>query len=151
MGGFLCFKRDKMTLTPKQEKFCREVVKGKDYSAAYQAVYNTKRMKDKTVWEEACRLAKNPKVAARIEELKGKIEEKLVYSALESFKNLEKIQELALARKKLVLAKGKLNDPDLTNALKAEELKGKLAGLYVEKKELSGGIDVTPFKIEVIE
>ena len=104
-------------------------MKGENYSTAYRKAFDVKRCSDKTVWEKASKMAALDKVKARIAELQGKIEEKLVYSALESFKNLETIQKLALSRKKLALGKGQLNDPDLTNALKAEDLKGKLAGL----------------------
>ena len=44
-----------------------------------------------------------------------------------------------------------LKNKKLSDAIKAEELKGKLKGLYVEKRESSGGLDLTPFKIDVVE
>lgn len=128
-------------LTPKQEKFCQCIIKGMNQSDAYRKAYNTKNTKDETLWSNASRLMNDSKVAARIEELKKNIEKELVYSALESFSKLKEIQELALGNKL---------KPDLTNALKAEELKGKLAGLYVEKKDITANIDKAPFKIEVI-
>lgn len=128
-------------LTPKQEKFCQCIIKGMNQTDAYREVYNTKKSTDKSVWECASRLMNDVKVASRIEELRKNIEKELVYSALESFSKLKEIQELALANGV---------KPDLTNALKAEELKGKLAGLYVEKKDITANIDTTPFKIEVI-
>ena len=71
------------------------------------------------------RLLRNVKIESRLEELKKGIEKELVYSALESFSKLKEIQELALANGV---------KPDLTNALKAEELKGKLAVKSLYKK-----------------
>lgn len=56
-------------LTPKREKFCQEIVKGKNESDAYRIAFKPKRAKAKTINEEACRLRKNPKISARIEEL----------------------------------------------------------------------------------
>ena len=128
-------------LTPKQEKLCQCIIKGMSQTDAYRESFDTLKMKEETIWSNASRLIKNSKVIARIEELKKNIEKELVYSALESFSKLKEIQELALANGV---------KPDLTNALKAEELKGKLAGLYVEKKDITANIDTTPFKIEVI-
>lgn len=63
-----------------------------------------------------------------IEKLKPKvkeaIEEEFRYSAKESFKKLQEIQELAL------LPNGKGDYCNLNSAVKAEELKGKLYGAY---------------------
>jgi phage terminase small subunit len=129
-------------LTPKQEKFCQCIIKGMNQTDAYREAYNTKNAKDETLWSNASRLMNDSKVAARLEELKKGIEKELIYSALESFNKLKEIQELAL---------GNQLKPDLTNALKAEELKGKLAGLYVEKKDITANIDTTPFTIEIVK
>ena len=51
------------------------------------------------------------------------------YSKSDSFENLEVIQELALNRK----GKDDEINPDISTFLKAEELKGKLCGLYSDK------------------
>ena len=126
-------------LTAKQEKFCQNIVKGMSQSDAYREAYNTGKGKDKTVWENASRLMNDSKVTARIEELKQKTTAEIKYTVEDSFRKLSEIQDLALKNKKL------------TDAIKAEELKGKLKGLYVEKKEISGGLDLTAFKIEVVE
>jgi phage terminase small subunit len=128
-------------LTPKQEKFCQCIIKGMSQTDAYREAFDTLKMKEETIWSNASRLIKNSKVIARIDELKKGIEKELVYTALESFSKLKEIQEMALSNKL---------KPDLTNALKAEELCGKIAGIYVEKKDITANIDTTPFKIEVI-
>jgi phage terminase small subunit len=66
--------KDKNTgLTPKQEKFVQEVVKGKTQRAAYQAAYDTKKMKIATIDHHACVLLKQPNVKKRYNELRGKV------------------------------------------------------------------------------
>lgn len=134
-----------MALTSKQEKFCQLIIKGLNQSDAYRKSYNCDNMKDDTINNNAYKLINNNDIVTRINELKGKIEEKLVYSALQSFNKLKEIQQKALENKKLLLGKRddegmtiEVEDPDFSAALKAEELAGKLAGLYVEKKELTG-------------
>jgi hypothetical protein len=63
---------------------------------------------------------------------------KISYQPSESFDKLNALQELAISQENVSLA------------LKAEELKGKLAGLYHEKKE-NAALDTSPLKIKVIE
>lgn len=61
----------KDTLTAKQEAFAFAVgYESKSYSEAYRESYNTKKMTDRAVWIEASKLANNPKVSLRIDELR---------------------------------------------------------------------------------
>ncbi len=60
------------------------------------------------------------------------------YESSDSFNQLIKLQEMAISQENVSLA------------LKAEELKGKLAGLYTEKKETQE-VDTTPLEIKIIE
>lgn len=53
------------------------------------------------------------------------------YSKNESFENLEAVQEMALNKR----GKDDEPSPDISLFLKAEELKGKLCGLYSEKEK----------------
>ena len=113
-------------LTPKQEKFCQEyVILMNGTKAAINAGYS----KD-TAYSIACENLKKPEIKARIAELRKEIEEQFYYSRSMSFKKLEEVQEKALNR----VAYNKLGDeyekPDLFAFLKAEELKGKMYGLY---------------------
>jgi hypothetical protein len=71
-GGKVASKAHKK-LTPKQEQFCQNIVNGQNQSDAYRDAYQTSRMSDKQIWEEACKLSSaeyHPKVAQRIEELR---------------------------------------------------------------------------------
>ncbi len=56
-------------LTAKQERFVAFLAQGYTQAAAYRAAYDAGAMKDATVHQEACRLARDPNVAARLREL----------------------------------------------------------------------------------
>ena len=58
-----------MGLTVKQNEFVAEIAEGASQTSAYRSAYNTQNMSQKTIWEEASRLRRHPKVAARIMEL----------------------------------------------------------------------------------
>lgn len=130
-----------MPLTAKQEKFCQSVAKGMNYSDAYRSAYDAKKSKPDSINRLAAGMMKNVKITSRIDELRSKIEENLVYTAKQSFDNLVKAQEMALSRVNGITGEP---NPDIRNFLNAEELKGKLAGLYVDKRAFtdSAGNDV---------
>ncbi len=60
------------------------------------------------------------------------------YSKSDSFEKLEAVQEMALNRK----GKDDELNPDISLYLKAEELKGKLMGLYIEKEKSSHTVNM---------
>jgi len=126
-------------LTPKQEIFCQNIAKGMNQADAYRNAFNLDTAKPESVYVMASRLLKNVKVKLRLDELRGSIVKELNYTAKESFDKLTKIQEMALKGKRL------------NEALKAEELKGKLCGLYVERKDISGSLDMSPFEIKIVK
>lgn len=64
------------TLTPKQEQFCNYYIETNNASEAYRRAYNAGKMKDKQIWEEACKLKSKPNVAQRIADLQKDIREK---------------------------------------------------------------------------
>lgn len=59
-----------MALTPKQETFCQRYLEMGNASEAYRLSYDVKKATDKTVWESASKLLADPKVTARVNELK---------------------------------------------------------------------------------
>lgn len=113
----------KRKLTPRQEKFVEGIVSGKNPSEAYRQAYNTKQT-PKEISVDAQKKLKSPNIHLAIQQRKAKIEEELVYTAKDSFANLSFAQEKAIEQ-------GNMNA-----YLKAEELKGKLLGLYTEKKDI---------------
>lgn len=120
-------------LTPKQQKFVDNIISGKNPSEAYKDAYKNN-MTPKEISIEAQHQLKNTSISLAIEEHKNKVKEKLVYTAEDSFKNLEFAQSKAMEQ---------LN---IQAYLKAEELKGRLLGLYTEKKE----VDVNAKSIQVV-
>lgn len=120
-----------MRLTNRQELFCIEISKGNTQKDAYiKAGYSTKNMKDETIRNNAYMLMQKSDIAARIKELKDPLQKKFEYTMEQSFEMFKKIQEMAL------------NKEDLSNFIKAEELKGKLLGLYTDKvkTDISGNL-----------
>lgn len=121
-----------MKLTLKQETFCKEYISnGGNATQAYKKAYDCKKMKDKTINENASRLLKDSKVSARLEELKKPLQEKFEYSMEQSFKKFNELQELALKR----ISIAGFPNPDVANAIKCEENKAKLMGLYAPDKQ----------------
>ena len=104
-------------LTPKQEKFVQGIVDGKTQTDAYKNAYNTAKMSDSSIYQEASRLMNNPQITARIEELRQRIDERLIMSAK---KRAEKLTEF-------------INDEDPLTAMKAIDILNKMTGEYVQK------------------
>ena len=59
-----------MTLTAKQESFALAIVNGTTQIDAYKIAYDTENYKESTIHSEASRLVSNPKIVARIAELR---------------------------------------------------------------------------------
>ena len=60
-------------LTAKQETFSQLVSEGLTLTDAYRQAYNAQKMKDSSVWVEACKLRQHPKVSQRIDALTADI------------------------------------------------------------------------------
>jgi len=114
----------KSKLTPKQEKFCQNIAKGMTGAEAYKKAYNPPTMSKNSIWVEANRTSNVPKVSLRIKELQKQAEEEVKYTVKDSFLNLESAQSKAM------------EDGNINAYIKAEELKGRLLGLYTEKKDV---------------
>ena len=114
----------KKKLTPKEQKFANEICKGVNPSQAYINSYKPQRATKETIKVQAQKLLHKPNIHLTIQEHNKQVEQELIYTAKDSFFNLELAQSEALAQ-------GNMNA-----YLKAEELKGKLLGLYTEKKDI---------------
>lgn len=79
-------------LTKKQEAFALAFVKLGNASDAYRATYTTSKSTAKTVHESASRLAADPKVAARIAQLRGRALEK---AGMDAERTLQEIASVA--------------------------------------------------------
>ena len=110
-------------LTAKQMKFVEEVSECGSQSNAYRKAYDTSQMAPKTIWEEASRLRRHPKVAARIEELEAEKEARRRMQALSrEDRVLQELEKIAFG------------DGPASGRLKALELLGKHVGLFKPKE-----------------
>ena len=110
-------------LTAKQENFVELLTQGTSQSSAYKGAYDTQNMSDKTVWEEASRLRRHPKVSTRILELE---EEKEARRRLQAVSREERVLN--------ELEKIAFGDGPAAGKLKAMELLGKHIGFFTPKK-----------------
>lgn len=110
-----------MKLTAKQEAFCLAYIETNNASEAYRRSYDASKMKDGTVHQTASRLLADVDVTARLEQLRAPVRDRAQIT-LES--HLERLNHLSLMAEQA---------EQYSAAIKAEESRGKVAGLYVEK------------------
>ena len=67
-------------LTYKQEAFAQAVAVGATQNRAYRLAYDPKKATNKTISEEGCKLAANPKIRARIEEIKEELSKQVLWT-----------------------------------------------------------------------
>lgn len=120
----------KKKLDNRQKAFCKNKALGlSNEEAAIKAGYSKATAKTKSHL-----MVERSEIKKEIERLTNKVakvaEEKFGYTAEQSFQKLLEIQKLALAPDG---ESGKITN--LQAALKAEELKGRLTQLYIEKVE----------------
>ena len=108
-------------LTPKQETFVQNIIKGMSQADAYRSAYSAKRMSDKTIHETASRLMADPKISTRVKELRDKLSKETIMSAQ---KRLEWLTE-AINRE----------DIAINDKLKAIDIMNKMQGEYTQKVE----------------
>ena len=75
-------------MTPKQERFCQEIVKGKSQADAYRVAYKPRTKSKKTIHEAASRIMADGKVAARVQELRAPVIEAVQWSLADRMKEL---------------------------------------------------------------
>jgi phage terminase small subunit len=112
-------------LTPKQEAFALAYVETGNASEAYRRSYNAEKMKPETVNRTAKELLDNPKIAARLAELKAAHVERHEITVDDLIRELEEARSIAMA--------GERQQPAAMVA--ASMGKAKLLGLIVDKAE----------------
>ena len=82
--------RERNMLTEKQEQFARDIasLKFEFQWEAYAASYSTKNMKQDTIYQESCRLLANPKVSARVRNLRDKAAKQSIITLEEILKKI---------------------------------------------------------------
>ncbi len=115
-------------LTPKQEAFALAYVETGNASEAYRRSYNAEKMKPETVNRTAKELLDNPKIAARLAELKAAHVERHEITVDDLIRELEEARSIAMA--------GERQQPAAMVA--ASMGKAKLLGLLMDKTEVTG-------------
>jgi phage terminase small subunit len=120
-------------LTAKQQKFVLNyAINGNNASEAYRQSYDCSKMADNSINVEASKMLKNPNVALWVEQAKQNVQEvfqdEIKYSAKDCFDELDDVRKRA-----------KKDKGNYSQEIKAIELKGKLAGHFVDKHEVKGG------------
>ena len=123
---------DKLTL--KQEKFVQEYLSnGGNATQAYEVAYPGTKMTKKQIGIEAFKKLQNPKISLVLKNYQEEVKETVLYTAEKSFNKLNELLALALC------PDGENGRMNLQAALKAEELNGRLVGLYTERIEAKVG------------
>ena len=96
-----------MALTPKQEAFCQAIADGLSQADAYRSAYKAEKMKPESVQNTAYQLMQNLEVSSRVKELKGALENKMLWTREQSInKAIEAIEMASNNGKPLEILKG---------------------------------------------
>lgn len=112
-------------LTPQQMKFVEGLVAGKTASDAYRLAYDTSNYSQNAIWVDASRLKSHPKVRLWLDALQAAGFTKISCTRDEHLSELERLRNVAE------------KEGNLGAAVQAEQLRGKVAGHYVERIEAS--------------
>ena len=116
--------KEEKPLTGKQEAFAKLVAGGAVLSDAYRECYAADSMKDSTVWSEACRLAQNPKVSARIKDIQADMEA--------DRRTIERRREEWVLKR---LSEEADQADNASSRIRALELVGKTIGMFTDRVE----------------
>ena len=134
-------------LTPKQEKYVQNLIKGMSQREAYKNSYDAKNMKDETIDSKACELLKKDKIKERYEELQEKADNEAIMSAIERKKWLTDVITGEIKEKIFLDGVQAERDAYLSDKMKAMEILNKMSGEYVTKIE--GDIGVTTIEVDL--
>lgn len=118
-------------LTAKQERFCQAILKGLSASEAYRIVYEPTG-KPATVNRAAHELTANPKIAARMAQIRAPIVESVQLSLKAHLDSLEELRDQAKT------------NLQFSAAISAEIARGKASGLYVIKVDATAKVEPGP-------
>jgi phage terminase small subunit len=115
-------------LTIKQEAFAQKYVETGNASEAYRQAYDAGGMKPATINVKACELLANGKVAARVAELRGKVETvhgvtvASLIAELEEARQVAKVREQGAAKVQATMGKAKLAGLDKEGEKSGDDL-----------------------------
>jgi phage terminase small subunit len=118
-------------LTPKQQGYSDDVISGMSQVDAYKNNYATSGMSEKTIHEEASRLAAHPKISARRFEAQSAAQERNIVTIQSITAELDQARDLADRLK---------NPAAMTGAIMG---KAKVNGLLIDKVDAKQTFNVT--------
>lgn len=117
-------------LTPKQEAFAVAVASGQSQADAYRHAYPDSRATGSVLHVKASQLMADDKVRLRVAELRAPVAAEAQITLRSHLEDLQRLRNMAV--------KG----GQFSAAISAEIARGKAAGIYVEKHEHSGRVEV---------
>lgn len=123
-------------LTANQEKFVQNIIEGMNQADAYRSAYPKQRMSDKSVWETASKLMKNPKVVSRLTELRNALAKPSIMTAQQRLEWLTELVDNA--------------EEGTSEKLKAIDIMNKMTGEYTQKIEANVQSEVN-INIELVD
>lgn len=123
-------------LTANQENFVKNIIQGMSQADAYRSAYPNQKMSDKTIWETASKLMANPKVVARLKELREQLSKPSIMSAQE---RLEWLTQLIQSK-----------EESTADKLRAADIMNKMQGEYVQKVQAEVRTETT-INIELVD
>ena len=115
-------------LTPKQEAFAQAYIETGNATESYRRSYSHKNMSRHAVEVEASRLLQHPAVSLRLKDMQKASAEKHEIT-------VDKLTQMTLDAYALAM---KDDNAQTSAAVKAAEFLGKLHGLVIDKKEITG-------------
>lgn len=114
-------------LTPKREAFAAALARGLSQAAAYREAFpSSLKWQDATVWRRASEMAADREVQGRVAEIGAKAAAANEFTVEQHLRTLVELRDEARGERQF------------GPAIKAEELRGKCAGFYVERVQHEG-------------
>lgn len=132
-------------LTPKQEKYVQNLVKGMSQREAYKNSYDADNMKDETIDKKASELLKQEKIRGRYDELVKRLEDTAIMDAKERMKWLTKVVKGDIKEKYTYWDDGEQyegeKEADLTTKIKALDTLNKMDNSYQQNININGSLN----------
>ena len=135
---------DNLPILTEKEDCClkRYLTNGCNKSEAYRHAYDCCNMKSASIYVEASKFFKNPKITLWLEyyqqNTEKAVQEELNYTAIDYFNDCEELKLIALE------CRDKQGNPNVSAAIKADENKAKVAGLLKDQIIHSGSVTQMP-------
>lgn len=136
------------TLTPKQEKFVQGLFTGMSQREAYKSAYDCAKMKDATIDKRASEIAQKGEIKGRLKELQENLAMRNTVSVEWVLNNLKEVVERCMQAEPVLIRDGDewIESGEYqfahSGANKSLELIGKHLGMFTDKLEHSGKIEL---------